>query len=47
MPDKSGVEIYKRFCDRDDISRWVREYDVTLRVELFGSAFYAVSGAFD
>jgi ubiquinone/menaquinone biosynthesis C-methylase UbiE len=47
LNDGTAFEIYKRYCDRDDISRWVREYDVTLRVELFGSAFYAVSGAFD
>ena len=47
LNDGTAFEIYKRYCDRDDISRWVREYDVTLRVEHFGSAFYAVSGAFD
>jgi len=47
LNDGTAFEIYKRYCDRDDISRWVREYRVTLRVEHFGSAFYAVSGAFD
>jgi hypothetical protein len=47
LNDGTAFEIYKRYCDREDLSRWVREYDVTLRVEHFGSAFYAVSGAFD
>jgi len=39
-------EIYERYCDRDDIKRWAREYGVTLRLEHFGPAVYAVSGSF-
>lgn len=46
LNDGTAFEIYKRYCDRDDISRWAREYDALLRVEYFGAAFYAVSGMF-
>ena len=47
LNDGTAFEIYKRYCDRDDISRWAREYGVSLRIEHFGPAFCAVSGAFD
>jgi ubiquinone/menaquinone biosynthesis C-methylase UbiE len=47
LNDGTAFEIYKRYCDRDDISRWARQYDVRLRIEQFGPAFYAVSGSFD
>ena len=45
---RSGTtfDIYKRYCDRDDIARWTTEYGVELHVEHFGPAFYAVSGTF-
>lgn len=46
LNDGTRFEIYKRYCDRNDISRWEQEHDVTLRVEHFGPAFYAVSGVF-
>jgi len=46
LTDGTPFEIYKRYCDRDDISRWVREHDAELRIEHFGPAFYAVSGVF-
>jgi demethylmenaquinone methyltransferase/2-methoxy-6-polyprenyl-1,4-benzoquinol methylase len=46
LNDGTTFEIYKRYCDQDDISRWARDYDVKLRIEHFGPAFYAVSGAF-
>ena len=46
LTDGTPFEIYKRYCDRDDISRWAKEHDVELRVEHFGPAFYAVSGVF-
>ena len=46
LNDGTPFEIYKRYCDRDDISRWVQEHDVVLRIEHFGPAFYAVSGVF-
>jgi len=47
LNDGTAFEIYKRYCDRDDIARWARDYGVRLRIEHFGPAFYAVSGAFD
>jgi ubiquinone/menaquinone biosynthesis C-methylase UbiE len=46
LNDGTTFEIYKRYCDRDDIARWTAEYGVALHVEHFGPAFYAVSGAF-
>ena len=46
LNDGTAFEIYKRYCDQADISRWAREYDVRLKIEHFGSAFYAVSGTF-
>jgi hypothetical protein len=47
LNDGTAFDIYKRYCDRDDISGWTRAYGVTLRIEHFGKAFYAVSGAFN
>ncbi len=47
LNDGTAFDIYKRYCDRDDISGWAHAYGVTLRIEHFGQAFYAVSGAFD
>jgi ubiquinone/menaquinone biosynthesis C-methylase UbiE len=46
LNDGTAFEIYKRYCDRDDIARWAGQYGVELHVEHFGPAFYAVSGAF-
>lgn len=46
LNDGTTFEIYKRYCDRHDILRWMQEYDVTLSIEHFGPAFYAVSGTF-
>lgn len=46
LNDGTPFEIYKRYCDRDDISRWAQDHDVNLRIEHFGPAFYAVSGVF-
>jgi ubiquinone/menaquinone biosynthesis C-methylase UbiE len=46
LNDGTRFEIYKRYCDQNDISRWAREHDVELCIEHFGPAFYAVSGAF-
>jgi demethylmenaquinone methyltransferase/2-methoxy-6-polyprenyl-1,4-benzoquinol methylase len=46
LTDGTPFEIYKRYCDRDDISRWAQEHHIGLRIEYFGPAFYAVSGAF-
>jgi hypothetical protein len=47
LNDGTAFEIYKRYCDQDDISRWAREYNVSLDIEHFGPAFYAVSGTFN
>jgi len=46
LNDGTPFEIFKRYCDREDISRWAQEHDVELRIEHFGPAFYAVSGVF-
>ena len=46
LNDGTTFEIYKRYCDRDDIARWAADYGVELRVEHFGPAFFAVSGVF-
>ena len=46
LNDGTLFDIYKRYCDRDDIARWAEDYGVALQVEHFGPAFYAVSGTF-
>jgi demethylmenaquinone methyltransferase/2-methoxy-6-polyprenyl-1,4-benzoquinol methylase len=46
LNDGTRFEIYKRYCDREDISRWARAHDIALRIEHVGPAFYAVSGTF-
>jgi putative acetyltransferase len=46
LNDGTPFEIYKRYCDRGDISRWARAHGAELRVEHFGPAFFAVSGVF-
>jgi ubiquinone/menaquinone biosynthesis C-methylase UbiE len=46
LNDGTTFEIYKRYCDRNDIAGWAREYGIELNVEHFGPAFYAVSGSF-
>jgi ubiquinone/menaquinone biosynthesis C-methylase UbiE len=46
LNDGTTFEIYKRYCDRNDIARWAADYGVELHVEHFGPAFYAVSGRF-
>jgi hypothetical protein len=47
LNDGTSFEIYKRYCDADDIGGWARKYDATLRIEHFGTAFFAVSGRFN
>jgi demethylmenaquinone methyltransferase/2-methoxy-6-polyprenyl-1,4-benzoquinol methylase len=47
LNDGTAFEIYKRYCDRHDIARWGREQGVMLRIDHFGTAFCAVSGAFN
>jgi ubiquinone/menaquinone biosynthesis C-methylase UbiE len=46
LNDGTTFEIYKRYRDGSDISRWARRYDVDLNIEHFGQGFYAVSGRF-
>jgi len=46
LNDGTAFDIYKRYCDQADISRWAKGYDVKLGIEHFGPAFYAVSGTF-
>jgi ubiquinone/menaquinone biosynthesis C-methylase UbiE len=46
LNDGACFEVYKRYCDREDIAAWSKQYDVTINVEHFGTAFYAVSGSF-
>ena len=47
LNDGTRFEIYKRYCDREDIGRWAKKYGVTVSIEHFGPAFYAVSGRFN
>ena len=46
LNDGTSFEIYKRYCDQEDISRWARVHGAELRVEHFGPAFFAASGVF-
>ena len=46
LNDGTGFEIYKRYFDQQDISRWADKYRVNLSLEHFGTAFLAVSGSF-
>jgi ubiquinone/menaquinone biosynthesis C-methylase UbiE len=45
LNDGTAFEIYKRYTDRHDVSRWGRLYGMELRLEYFGTAFYAVVGS--
>jgi hypothetical protein len=46
LNDGTSFEVYKRYCDQDDISRWAQEHGFNPRIEHFGAAFCAVSGSF-
>ena len=46
LNDGTRFEIYKRYCDRQDIAGWADKYRVQLAIEHFGTVFFAVSGAF-
>jgi demethylmenaquinone methyltransferase/2-methoxy-6-polyprenyl-1,4-benzoquinol methylase len=46
LNDGQRFEIYKRYCDRQDLAAWETRYGVNLAVEHFGAAFFAVSGRF-
>jgi len=47
LNDGTSFEVYKRYCDREDVAGWAREYGFVPRIEHFGSAFCAISGTFD
>jgi len=38
--------IYKRYFDKEDIFSWGKKHSVSLSLEHFGAAFFAVSGTF-
>jgi demethylmenaquinone methyltransferase/2-methoxy-6-polyprenyl-1,4-benzoquinol methylase len=46
LNDGTRFEIYKRYIDRSDVLGWASKYDVTMRIEYFGTAFVAVAGHF-
>jgi ubiquinone/menaquinone biosynthesis C-methylase UbiE len=46
LKDGTRFEIYKRYCDQQDIAAWAAAYGVAISVEHFGAAFFAVSGGF-
>jgi SAM-dependent methyltransferase len=47
LNDGTSFEIYKRYCDQEDVLGWATKYGATLRMEHFGTAFFAVSGRFN
>jgi demethylmenaquinone methyltransferase/2-methoxy-6-polyprenyl-1,4-benzoquinol methylase len=47
LNDGTSFDIYKRYCDREDVLGWANKYDAMLCVEHFGTAFFAVSGRFN
>lgn len=46
LNDGTEFDIYKRYCDAQDISGWEERYGVRLALEHFGAAFFAVRGEF-
>lgn len=46
LNDGSCFEVYKRYFGIDDISAWAKRYGLTISIEHFGTAFFAVSGSF-
>ena len=46
LNDGTRFEIYKRYSDRSDIHAWASRHDATVRIEYFGTAFFAASGHF-
>ena len=47
LNDGTRFEVYKRYFDRDDVLAWANAYGAQLRIEHFGTAFFAVTGRFD
>lgn len=46
LNDGTRFEIYKRYIDRQDVVEWATKYGAAVTIEHFGTAFIAVSGAF-
>jgi 2-polyprenyl-3-methyl-5-hydroxy-6-metoxy-1,4-benzoquinol methylase len=46
LNDGTRFEIYKRYFDPQDLAGWANTYDLTISIEHFGTAFFAVSGRF-
>jgi demethylmenaquinone methyltransferase/2-methoxy-6-polyprenyl-1,4-benzoquinol methylase len=46
LNDGTHFEVYKRYCSREDIAGWAKQYGLTLVMEHFGTAFCAISGRF-
>lgn len=46
LNDGTQFEIYKRYFNKQDIFGWAKKYSLTLSIEHFGTAFFAVSGRF-
>lgn len=46
LNDGTPFEVYKRYCDQQDIADWAASYGVGLDVVHFGTAFFAVTGGF-
>jgi hypothetical protein len=46
LNDGTRFEIYKRYFDEQDIFGWANKYGLTISIEHFGTAFFALSGRF-
>jgi demethylmenaquinone methyltransferase/2-methoxy-6-polyprenyl-1,4-benzoquinol methylase len=47
LNDGTAFQIYKRYFDETDVTRWARNHGAALRIEHLGPAFCAVSGTFE
>jgi len=47
LNDGTTFEVYKRYCNREDISGWAEKYDVAICMEQFETVSYAVAGKFN
>ena len=41
-----ALGVAARYFDQEDLSGWAHKYDVTISIEHFGTAFFALSGRF-
>lgn len=46
LNDGTALDIYKRYFDREELSSWSVKHRVSVDIEYFGDAFFAVSGRF-